>query len=60
MKPPYLDQPGRWQYAPRVSQNAADYGCAIERHKISGYAWHDYAIAAALAIVLGLVAWGTI
>jgi hypothetical protein len=60
MKPRYLDQPGRWQYAPRVSQSQADYGCAIERRKLSGYAWHDWAICAVFAIVLGMVAWGVL
>ena len=59
MKPDYLDRPGAWQYAPRVSQSAADYGCAIE-HRQSGHAWHDWAVVAALAIVLALIVWGTI
>jgi hypothetical protein len=60
MKPPYLDRPGRWQYAPRTSQSEADYGCAIEHARISGYAWHDWAILAVLAVVLALAVWGAI
>ena len=57
MKPPYLDKPGRWQYAPRVDQTPAAYACAIERAKLSGYSWHDWAILAVAVVVIGLIYW---
>ena len=60
MKPSYLDAPGRWQYAPRCGQTAAEYADPIERARLSGYAWHDWFVVAALAVVLALIVWGAI
>ena len=57
MKPSYLDAPGRWQYAPRSAQTPAEYADPIERVRLSGYAWHDWFVVAALAIVLALIVW---
>ena len=60
MKPDYLDAPGRWQYAPRTGQTAAEYADPIERARLSGYAWHDWTVGAALALVLALIVCGAI
>ncbi len=56
IRPAFLSRPELWTRASRDSRSLAEQACAVEHHKRSGHAWHDWALVAFAVTLVLLIA----